>query len=119
MWVSVRERYIKLLLGTVTCISAAETSNCIIATETVTYIIATERSTYITVTESNACITAIEPQEFVHVLFCVFQTNLNKAANIFCTLPEMIRNIQMILPWLTQKTEEMKSNKGNFIFSHT
>ena len=29
-------------------------------------------------------------------LFCVFQTMLNKAVNIFCTLPEWIRNVQMI-----------------------
>ena len=60
-------------------------------------------------------------------LFCVFQINLNKAVNIFCTLPEWIRNIQMMQcfstvgldenpSWLTQKTEEPKSNKGNFTF---
>ena len=29
-------------------------------------------------------------------LFCVFQTKLNKAVNIFCRLPEWIRNVQMI-----------------------
>ena len=49
MWLSVRERNIKLLLETVTCMCAVDTSNCIIATETVTCIIATERSTKITV----------------------------------------------------------------------
>ena len=56
----------------------------------------------------------------VHVLFCVFQTNLNKAVNIFCTPSEWIRNIQMIqcfstiknLAWLTQKSEELKRNSG-------
>ena len=56
----------------------------------------------------------------VHVLFCVFQTNLNKAVNIFCTPSEWIRNIQMIqcfstiknLAWLTQKSEEPKCNVG-------
>ena len=31
------------------------------------------------------------------VLFCVFQTNFNKAVNIFCKLPEMIKNLQMIV----------------------
>ena len=54
----------------------------------------------------------------VHVLFCVFQTNLNKAVNIFCTPSEWIRNIQMIqcfstiknLALLTQKSEEPKCN---------
>ena len=62
---------------------------------------------------------------FVHVLFCVFQTKLNKAVNIFFALPKWIRNIPMIqcfssidenFAWLTKKTEEPKSNKGNFTF---
>ena len=51
MWLSVRERNIKLLLEIVTRISAVETSNCIIATETLTCIIATGRSTKITVSK--------------------------------------------------------------------
>ena len=36
--------------------------------------------------------------------FTVFQTNLNKAVNIFCTLPEWIRNTQMIQCFTTIKT---------------
>ena len=35
-------------------------------------------------------------RRYVNVLFCVFQTNLIKGVNIFYTLPEWIRNIQMI-----------------------
>ena len=31
-----------------------------------------------------------------NVFFCVFQTNLNKVVNIFCTLSEWTRNVQMI-----------------------
>ena len=60
---------------------------------------------------------------------CVFQTNLNKVVNIFCTLLEWIRNIKMVvlqyykdldenLVRLSQKTEELDSNKGNSNF-HT
>ena len=74
-------------------------------------------------------------KKIVHVRFCVFQTKVNKAANIFCRLPEWIRNVQMIpgsstrLEWErgwksfideTQKTEDPKSNKGNLNFpTHT
>ena len=36
--------------------------------------------------------------------FFVLQTNLNKAVNIFCTLPEWIRNIEMIQCFLTIRT---------------
>ena len=43
-------------------------------------------------------------KEFVHVVFCVFQTNLNKAANIFCKLSEWIRNIHMIQCFSSIKT---------------
>ena len=39
---------------------------------------------------------ALVLKKIVNVLFCVFQTNLNKAVNIFCTLPEWIRNKKMI-----------------------
>ena len=42
-------------------------------------------------------------KEIVHVLFCVFQTNSNKAVDIFCTLSEWIRNIQMIQCFSTIK----------------
>ena len=35
-------------------------------------------------------------KKIVHLLFCVFQTKLNKAVNIFCRLPQWIRNVQMI-----------------------
>ena len=71
-------------------------------------------------------------------IFCVFQTKFNKAVNNVCRLPEWIRNVQMIpglvqdfddnlnenrdkdldknLAWLTQKTEDPKSNKGNLTF---
>ena len=69
-------------------------------------------------------------RKIVDLLFCVFQTKLNKAVNIFCRLPEWIRNVQMIpgfskdlnenLAWLTEKTKDPKSNKGNLTFSpHT
>ena len=47
---------------TVTCISAAETSNYIISTETVTCRTATERSSNITTTKTTICIVAIESQ---------------------------------------------------------
>ena len=81
-------------------------------------------------------------KRIVHSLFCVFQTKLNKAVNIFCRLPEWIRNLQWYqvllqdldenvdgnlnkdldenLAWLTQKNEDLKSNNGNLTFtSHT
>ena len=35
-------------------------------------------------------------KKFAPVLFCVFQTELNKADHIFCRLLEWIGNIQMI-----------------------
>ena len=35
-------------------------------------------------------------KKIVHLLSCVFRSKLNKAANIFCRLPEWIRNVQMI-----------------------
>ena len=59
----------------------------------------------------------------MHLLFCVFQTKLNKAVSIFCRLPEWMRNVQIIpgfskreldenvdenLAWLIQKTEDRK-----------
>ena len=43
-------------------------------------------------------------KKFVHVLFYVFQTNLNKAVDILCKLSEWIRNIQMIEYANTKKT---------------
>ena len=43
-------------------------------------------------------------KKIVHVLFCVFQTNLNKAVDILCKLSEWIRNIQMIEYFNTKKT---------------
>ena len=43
-------------------------------------------------------------KKFVHVLFYVFQTNLNKAVDILCKLSEWIRNIQMIEYFNTKKT---------------
>ena len=35
-------------------------------------------------------------KKFVHLLFCVFQTKLNKAVKIFRRLPEWIKNVLMI-----------------------
>ena len=32
-------------------------------------------------------------KKIVYLLFCVFQTNLNKVVNIFCRIPEWIRNV--------------------------
>ena len=69
-------------------------------------------------------------KKIVHLLFCVFQTKLNKAVNISCRLPIWVKNVQMIpgyskinldenLVWLTQKTEDPKSNKANLIFPHS
>ena len=64
-------------------------------------------------------------KKIFHVVLCILQINLYKAVSIFCPLPEWIRNIPMFyyyqdldenLAWLTQKTEELKSNKGNFTF---
>ena len=43
-------------------------------------------------------------KEIVHLLFCAFQTKLNKAVNIFCGLPEWIRNVQMISGFSTIKS---------------
>ena len=43
-------------------------------------------------------------KNFLHVLFCVFQTNLDKAANILCKLSEWIINIQIIEYFNTKKT---------------
>ena len=43
-------------------------------------------------------------KKFVHLLFCVFQTKLNKAVNIFCRPPEWIRNVQMIPSFSTIKS---------------
>ena len=39
---------------------------------------------------------ALVLKKIVHVLFCVFQTNFKKIVNIFCTLSESIKNVQMI-----------------------
>ena len=47
---------------------------------------------------------ALVLKKIVHVLFYVFQTNLNKAVNILCKLSEWIRNIQMIEYFNTKKT---------------
>ena len=43
-------------------------------------------------------------KNFVHVLFCVFYTNWNKAVDILCKLPEWIRNTQMIQCFTTIKS---------------
>ena len=47
---------------------------------------------------------ALVLKKIVHVLFYVFQTNLNKAVNILCKLSEWIRNIQMVEYFNTKKT---------------
>ena len=67
---------------------------------------------------------ALVHKKIVHILFCVFQTNLNKAVNIFCTLSESYskctidakfqcnKDLNENLAQLTQKTKELKhSNK--------
>ena len=41
-------------------------------------------------------------KRIVHLLFYVFQTKLNKAVNIFCRLPEWIRNVQIIPSFSTR-----------------
>ena len=62
---------------------------------------------------------ALALKKIVHLLFCVLQTKLNKAFNIFCRLLEWIRNVQVIpgfsakdldenLAWLTEKTEDFQ-----------
>ena len=62
---------------------------------------------------------ALALKKIVHLLFCVLQTKLNKAFNIFCRLLEQIRNVQVIpgfstkdldenLAWLTEKTEDFQ-----------
>ena len=43
-------------------------------------------------------------------------SNLNKAVNIFCTLPEWIRNIQMIESFSTIKTWLRIHNWNNLLF---
>ena len=47
---------------------------------------------------------ALVLKKIVHVLFYVFQTNLNKAVDTLCKLSEWIRNIQMIEYFNTKKT---------------
>ena len=47
---------------------------------------------------------AWELKKILHYLFCVFQTKLNKAVDIFCRLSELIRNVQMIRGFSTIKT---------------
>ena len=47
---------------------------------------------------------ALARKKIVHFLFCVLQTKLNKAVNIFCRLPEWTRNVQMIPCFSTLKT---------------
>ena len=47
---------------------------------------------------------ALVLKKSVHVLFYVFQTNLNKAVDILCKLSEWIRNIQIIECFNTIKT---------------
>ena len=39
---------------------------------------------------------ALALKKIIHLLFCVFQTKLNKAVSIFCRILEWIRNVQMI-----------------------
>ena len=43
-------------------------------------------------------------QKKLSINFSVFQTELNKAVNIFCRLPEWIKNVQMIPGFSTIKT---------------
>ena len=47
---------------------------------------------------------ALVLKKIAHAFFCVFQTNLNKAVNIFWKLPEWFRNTQMIRCYNTIKT---------------
>ena len=47
---------------------------------------------------------ALVLKKSIHVLFCVFQTNLNRAVNSLCKLSEWIRNIQMMQCFSTVKT---------------
>ena len=41
-------------------------------------------------------------KKIVHILFCVFQTEFNKAVNIFCRLTEWIRNVLIITGFNTR-----------------
>ena len=51
-------------------------------------------------------------KKIVHLLFYVFQTKLHKAVNIFCGLPEWIKNAQMIPGFNTIKTwKDWRSKK--------
>ena len=50
---------------------------------------------------------ALALKKIAHVLFCVFQANLNKAVNIFFTLSAWIRNIQNdTMPWYYKDFDE-------------
>ena len=49
---------------------------------------------------------ALALKKIVHLLFCVFRTELNKAVNIFCRLTEWIRNVQMIPGFSTRLGRE-------------
>ena len=46
---------------------------------------------------------ALALKKIVHVLNCVFQTNLNKVVNIFCTQSKWIRNVQIMQCFSTIK----------------
>ena len=46
---------------------------------------------------------ALALKKIVHVLNCVFQSNLNKVVNIFCTLSKWIRNVQIMQCFSTIK----------------
>ena len=49
-------------------------------------------------------ISCLALQKIVHLLFCVFQTKLDKAVNIFCRPPEWIRKVKMIPGFSTIKS---------------
>ena len=72
-------------------------------------------------------------KEIVHLLFCAFQTKLNKAVNIFVdyqngsemynwyqvSVEDLDENVDENLAWLTQKTEDLKINKDNLTHPRT
>ena len=49
-------------------------------------------------------------KKIVRLLFCVFQTKLNKTVNNFCELPEWIRNVLMIAGFVQDLDENVDEN---------
>ena len=61
---------------------------------------------YLSFLEPFKCqeISCLCTKKIAYLLFCIFQTKLNKAVKTFCRVREWIRNVQMIPGFSTIKT---------------